>query len=34
MPDLLAQKLLNNPDSENRYLFATDMAFCGEKACV
>jgi TolB-like protein len=23
--------MLNNPDSENRYLFATDMAFCGEK---
>ncbi len=23
--------LLNNPDPENRYLFASDLAFCGEK---
>jgi len=24
-------EMLANPDPENRYLFATDMAFCGEK---
>jgi hypothetical protein len=26
--------LESNPDPENRYLFAGDMAFCGEKAAA
>jgi hypothetical protein len=24
-------EMLNNPDPENRYIFASDMAYCGEK---